>query len=125
MVAVAGAELTHTPPVTVLVNDIVVDAHKAVGPVIAAGCASMVMVAVAVQPAIEVKVITDIPAFAPVTMPLEAPTEALVLLLAQVPVPVASDKVVDAPLQMAIVPVIADTAFTFIVAVTAQPPVPV
>jgi hypothetical protein len=125
MVAVAGAELTHTPPVTVLVNDIVVDAHKAVGPVIAAGCALMVMVAVAVQPDVEVKVITDIPAFAPVTVPLAAPIVALVLLLVQVPVPVASASVVDAPLQMAIVPVIADTAFTFTVVVTAQPPAPV
>ena len=112
IVAVAGEELTHTPPVTVLVNDIVVDAHKAVGPVIAAGCALMVMVAVAAQPAIEVKVITEVPGFAPVTVPLAAPIVALVLL-------------VDVPLQIAILPEIADTAFTFTVVVTAQPPVPV
>ena len=125
IVAVAGDELTHTPPVTVFANDIVVDAHKAVGPVIAAGCALMVMVAVAAQPAIEVKVITEVPGFAPVTVPLAAPIVALVLLLVQVPVPVASASVVDVPLQIAIVPVIADTAFTFTVVVTAQPPAPV
>ena len=125
MVAVAGDELIHTPPVTVLVNDIVVDAHNAVGPAMAAGCALMVMVAVAAQPAVDVKVITEAPWFAPVTVPLEAPIVALVLLLAHVPVPVASVSVVDAPLQIAIVPVIADTAFTFTVVVTAQPPAPV
>ena len=53
-VAVAGVALVHTPPVTVLVSDIVDVAHKAVGPDIADGCALMVTVANALQPAADV-----------------------------------------------------------------------
>ena len=62
--------------------------------------------------------ITDVPTLAPVILPLVAPIEALVLLLLQVPAPVASASVVDAKLQMAIVPVIAAAVLTLTVVVT-------
>ena len=63
----------------------------------------------------------ELPAVTPATVP-EVPTVAFALLLLQVPLPVASLRVVAEPAHTLIVPVIAaGNGFTVTVAVTLQP----
>ena len=76
----------------------------------------------ATQPALNTNVIVDVPGTFPVTTPVDEPIVAtVVLLLVQVPVPVASLNVVDVPEQTDVLPEIPASGLTVIAAVAIQP----
>lgn len=110
-------------PEAELESDIVVPAHKEETPDIAAGAAFTVTETMRLQPVARVYVMSATPADTPDTLPVVLVTVAmLVLLLAQVPPPVAVRAVV-APSHTLVVPLMAPgNGLTVTVIVLRQPP---
>jgi hypothetical protein len=112
--AVAVLEEDHEPPVVAHARVIVPPAHADPVPVMAAGIAYTLTIAVTVVPANEY-VMVDVPADIPITTPLAEPIVATagVLLLHEPPVALLANVVV-APIQVVSVPVIGEenAAFT-------------
>jgi len=121
MVAVTVLPLVQVPPPAVLPSVVVPPAHKCNIPLIAEGARFTVIMVVAVQPATVVYVIVAVPSSAPLTTPAGFTGAVVPALLLQVPPPVPSASAVVAPRQMPVLPVIADTGFTVMILVTAQP----
>ena len=116
--ATVVSELVHMPPGMTSVKIILLPTPTFVPPVIAAGVAFTVTTVVTALP-YTIYVITEVPAASPLTVPVDEPTIATaVLLLLQVPPVVASDKVIEEPVQTVAVPVMDDMPLTVIVAVT-------
>jgi len=81
-----------------------------------------VIVVVAIHPVGSVYVILEVPADTVVTLPLPSIVATPVVLLAQVPPVVASERLLAAPIHIAVVPVIADgNGFTVIIETAPQP----
>ncbi len=109
-VATSKSELVHTPPVTVLVRVVVAPTHTVGVPPIVGGIAFTVSVAILRQVVGSMYEIVE---------PIVA---TVILLLLHVPPPVALLRVVVAPKQILIEPVInAGVAFTVIIALRTQP----
>ena len=100
IVAIAVLLLVQVPPLVPLVNVVVPPTHIVVDAgVIAVGVGLMVMLFIAAQPEPIVYDIVVVPADTAVTTPLLFIVATPVLLLLQVPPPVASARVVVAPTQ--------------------------
>ena len=112
--------LVHVPP-PALVNGVVNPIHTCVAPLIGAGNGFIVTVFIARHPVGGVKVITEVPAETPVTMPVPAPTVAFALLLLHVPGPKSANTVVR-PSHTTAIPVMGDgSEFTVTTVVVMQP----
>ena len=114
-VAMVVLLLVHVPPPTVLLNVVVCPTHALRMPVMIPGALFTVTRRVALQPAVPVKVIIDVPVVNPVTIPELRPTVATpVVPLTQVPLPVALSVVV-VPTHNPVAPLIVGAPFTLIV----------
>lgn len=113
----------HVPPMMLLDKVVVAPVHTEVVPVMAAGDELTVTVVVTLQPVDNLYVIADVPAVTPVTVPEEDPTVATVVVPdVHVPPVVVELKVVVAPVQMPVVPVMDDgSVITVIVVDLVQP----
>lgn len=122
-VAIAGEELLHAPPAVVLLCSTQLLMHTDDGPVIAAGRASTVTIAVVKQPVPNEYEIVVLPADTPCTVPVVAsilPTVGVLLL--HVPPVVLLLSVVVAPWHTVNTPVIAaGTGFTVTTDVVTHP----
>jgi len=108
-VAVARGRILHVPPAGVSPRLVVEPTHTVVVPVIAVGVAFTVTGVVTKQPVGSAKVILVVPAATPVTIPVDAPTVAVLgFWLVHVLVPDTSLNVVVANWQTVVVPVITD-----------------
>ena len=109
MLPVAILLLLHDPPVVSLLKVVVAPSHTKAMPVMAAGSAFMVSMAVLKQPAGREKVMVLVPAERPVMIPVMEPTAATdVLLLLQEALPDnGSESMAVAPLHMPDAPRIA------------------
>ena len=116
--------LVHVPPAGVDVSVVVLPTHADVEPPIAVGVALMVTTRVVAQPVVLAwKVITDVPAAIPVTIPV-VPTVALAPSLLHMPPVVLLERVVVAPSHTTALPfILAGGVFIVIVVVVIQPPV--
>ncbi len=111
MDAMDGVLLVHVPPVVVFERVVVVPVVNVVAPVMAAGDALMVMVAVLKHPVPSEYVTVAVPADMPVTTPVDESIVAFEgLLQIQVPPGVTWLSVVVAPTHTLNVPVIAAVA---------------
>ena len=126
-VATPGLLLAHVPPgIASLSNDVDGDSkvaeHNCVRPVIGSGTGFTVILLVTVQPPPRVKMMVAPPADTPVTTPVLLPTRAMPgVLLSQVAVPAASDKVIVPPTHTCDGPMMAGgIAFTVTVFVARQ-----
>ena len=114
--------LFHVPPDGVEFNAVVKPAHTAAMPVIEEGFAFTVTTAVLRQPVLSVYVIVDVPAVEPVTIPVDEPIVALLLLLLQTPPDGVEFNVVVKPAHTLSVPVIEEgLGLTVTTAVLKQP----
>lgn len=112
----------QVPPPVELLNVVVNPAHTVAVPVIDAGSAFTVNGVEFKHPVARVYVIFTVPAATPVTMPVVPMVAVEVLPLLQVPLPVASLKVLVRPTHTFAVPVIeAGIGLTVIVADMMQP----
>jgi hypothetical protein len=121
--AIVGQAILHVPPVDGFVSVIVDPAQTEVGPTIGVAAETTVIVFVAAQPA-TVYLIVTVPGFTPATIPLTAPTDAIVtsVLLHIPPVEELASGVV-APTHTVPAPVIADgKGLTDMILVVKQPP---
>jgi hypothetical protein len=120
--ALAGILLVQVPPAVVLASEVVRPWHTVSVPVIAAGNALTVAVAVVIQPEGNVYVMSVVAVAMPVTTPEASMVATEVTALDHVPPEAAVLSVVILPSHTDNVPVIgAGRAFTFTVAVTIQP----
>jgi hypothetical protein len=121
--ATLGVLLLHVPPPVPSVSIVEVAEHIVVVPPIGSGLGYTVTVVVMKQPVGKVYVITAPPRDIPVTIPVVEPMVAIPkLLLLHVPPGVRSDKVVLAPRQIDVIPVIEDgSGFTVKARVEKQP----
>ena len=107
-VAAAVLLLLHVPPDVASVKVVVRVAQRVLAPVTAAGVGLTVNGVDTAQPVGNVNVIVNVPADAPETIPVLAPTDAKVgLLLVHVEVPETSVSVVVEPTQTFVIPPIA------------------
>lgn len=118
------AEL-HVPPVGPEVSAVVSPVHTVAVPVITSGNGLTVTTAVLIQPVLMVYVIVVVPVVIPVNKPAVVPMVATVgsLLVQETPVGAQLSTVVD-PVQILVIPVIADgngLTVTVLVAATPQP----
>ena len=108
MVAIPVLLLLQVPPAVALVRVVVVAGHALSVPPIPGGAELILTIVVALQPEADEKLIVEVPAATPVTMPEEEPMVATeVLLLVHVPPLVASVSVVVWPVHTLVVPAIA------------------
>lgn len=123
IVATPVEPLVHVPPPVASVSVLVAPTQTVVPPLIAAGTAFIVAVAVARHPVANVYDIIEVPALTPVTMPVVEPMVATpVLPLVHMPPPVASVTVVVAPMHaLNVPPIAAGLAFTVTTVVALQP----
>ena len=122
---VAGLLLVQVPPLTVLVRVLVAPTGSWVTPDIGPGAGFTVTALVAVQPAVEIKVIVAVPADTPhteVLALLAAPVVATAVLLLVHRPAVTSVSVMHCPAHTTDGPVIAATGFTVMVFVAVQLP---
>lgn len=99
------AELLHVPPEEVVINVVLLPAHRLIVPDIAAGTRLTVTTSDVVQPAVVVYTMVAVPAATPVTTPDATLTAAVeVILLLQVPPEGVELNVVVAPSQTVSVP---------------------
>jgi len=121
MVATAGLEMLHDPPVVALLSVVVLPTQREVMPVMGE-VGLMVKDTVATQPAVVIYVITTPPAEMPEATPVVTPTDAIrVLVLLHVPPVAASAKVMVLPWQMVSGPVMAAREFTVTSMAAMQP----
>lgn len=121
MVATVGLLLLHVPPPE-LVNAVVNPAHTTNVPPIVDGNGLTVIDFVIIQPVGSVYVMILIPAVLPVTTPVAAATEALLLLLVHVPpVVVFVNKVVEPTHIVLLPPITAGNGLIVTMAVAKQP----
>ena len=114
--------LLHAPPDVASLNVVVEPVQTVVVPAIKEGKALTVATFVALQPVAREYDIVDVPDDTPVTMPVVPIVAIVVVLLAHVPLPVASLKVVVEPAHTLAVPAIADgTGLTVTILVALQP----
>jgi len=119
-----GLLLLQLPPPVASDKVTVEPRHTKLGPVIAAGEGFTVMPVVVIQPVGNVYVIVAVPADMPPTVPFAAPTvPTAVLLLVQAPPADASLRVVVAPAQTVVTPVIDAGSGLTVTGVTAKQPV--
>jgi hypothetical protein len=115
--------LLHRPPAGVPVNRLPIPVHIFVAPTIAVGALFTVIVLVALQPPLTLYVITAVPTLTPDTIPVVAPTVAILIAPeVQLPVPGALS-VVLARTHTALAPLITGTGLTLITRVAWQPPI--
>jgi len=113
--------LLQVPPVVASLNKVASPTHTSETPVIIPGKALTVTTTVAVQLPNEYPIVA-VPGDTPNTFPDMSTVATLVLLLLQLPPPMASVKKVVAPLHKATVPVIGSgPMFTVTVVIAAQP----
>ena len=93
----------QVPPVSRSLKVVVPLIHTVIIPPIAGGTVFTVIMVVVIQPAVDVKVIIDVPAEIPDTVPVVEPIVILPLLLLHVPV-LASVKVVGIPIVTTLEP---------------------
>jgi hypothetical protein len=122
-VATVGQAILHVPPVEGFVSVIVDPAHTEVGPTIGVAAETTVIVFVAAQPA-TVYLMVTVPGLTPPTMPVTAPTVAIVTsVLLQIPPVEELASGVVAPTHTVPAPVIAEgKGLTDMVLVVKQPP---
>ena len=119
-VATDGVLLVQMPPGVASDNVMIVPAHKALAPAMAA-VAVTVTECVTVQPETVYEIVTA-PALTPVTMPAEPTVATVVALLAHVPPGIASDRVEVAPTHKLLAPVMGAVGLTETLCVaTGQP----
>ena len=121
---VSGPLPVHDPPALASLNVIVAPAHTLCGPEIRSGNGFTVTIAVTIHPYKDVKLMVDVPALTPVTIPVALPTLAAPPApTLHVPLPLSvSDS--DPPGHTFIVPVIAGGGRFTVTVVPAVQPVP-
>ena len=121
--AMDGLLLLHVPPDVASLSVVVRPWHISLMPVIAAGKGYTVSMVVIIHPVGKVYVTVEVPAERPVAMPVPEPIVATdVLLLAHVPPP-GSNKVVVAPIQIPVTPVITEGSGLTVIVLYAEHPV--
>lgn len=123
MERIAGHAADHVPPGDAVDIEIVDPTQTEPGPTIGGAADTTVTTTCAAQPP-TVYLMVVVPGFEPVTMPVSAPTDAIVTgVLVHRPPEVELDNEIDAPTQTLVGPEIADgNGFTVIILVTKHPP---
>jgi len=114
--------LVHVPPPAAFVSSVQAPRHTCRLPPIVDGAVFTVTTTEALQPAVVINTMVDVPADKPLTVPVAFTLATVVLLLCQLPPPAPSERVVVEPTHMPVLPVIGDIGFTTTLFVATQVP---